>query len=229
MKRLAFVNPALQMAKLNPVKMIRYKARDGLDIEAVLTLPKTRPAQNLPLIVLPHGGPFARDDVSWDWWTQFLAAKGYAVVQPNYRGSSGYGTAFSEKGEGEWGLKMQDDLIDAIGHLAGQGIVDSQARVHRRCVLRRLCGAARRAARCQPLSLRDQLCRGQRPQAPDPLQLPRTVRRQVQGLAAQAGARPVVGVADQLPGEDRDPGAAGARPQGFAGDRRPKPVHSRRS
>ena len=124
MKQLGFVNPALRMAKLNPVSMIRYKARDGLDLEAVLTLPKSRPSQNLPLIVLPHGGPSARDDVSWDWWTQFLAEKGYAVVQPNYRGSSGYGTAFSEKGEGEWGLKMQDDLVDAITHLAQQGVVD---------------------------------------------------------------------------------------------------------
>jgi len=124
MKQLGFVNPAIQMAKLNPVRMVRYKARDGLDIEAVLTLPRTRAAQNLPLIVLPHGGPFARDDMSWDWWTQFLAEKGYAVVQPNYRGSSGYGTAFAEKGEGEWGLKMQDDLIDAISHLAKQGIAD---------------------------------------------------------------------------------------------------------
>lgn len=124
MKQLAFVNPALKMAKLNPVKMIRYKARDGLDIEAVLTLPRSRPAQKLPLIVLPHGGPFARDDVSWDWWTQFLADRGYAVVQPNYRGSSGYGTAFSDRGEGEWGLKMQDDLIDSITHLAGLGIAD---------------------------------------------------------------------------------------------------------
>lgn len=126
MKQLAFVNPALKMAKLNPVRMIRYKARDGLDIEAVLTLPRARAAQKLPLIVLPHGGPFARDDVSWDWWTQFLAEKGYAVVQPNYRGSSGYGTAFTEKGEGEWGLKMQDDLVDAIAHLSRQGIADSK-------------------------------------------------------------------------------------------------------
>ncbi len=124
MKQLGFVNPAVQMAKLNPVRMIRYKARDGLDIEAVLTLPKSRTAQNLPLIVLPHGGPFARDEMAWDWWTQFLAEKGYAVVQPNYRGSSGYGTAFTQRGEGEWGLKMQDDLVDAITHLARQRIAD---------------------------------------------------------------------------------------------------------
>lgn len=123
MKRLAFVNPAIGMSKLHPVSTIEYKARDGLSIQAVLTLPKNRKA-NLPLIVMPHGGPFARDSEGWDWWAQFLADRGYAVVQPNYRGSSGFGTTFAEKGEGEWGLKMQDDLVDAVAHLAKQGIAD---------------------------------------------------------------------------------------------------------
>ena len=80
--------------------------------------------KNLPLIVMPHGGPFARDAESWDWWSQYLAELGYAVVQPNYRGSSGYGTAFAKKGEGEWGLKMQDDLDDAVAWMAKQGIAD---------------------------------------------------------------------------------------------------------
>jgi dipeptidyl aminopeptidase/acylaminoacyl peptidase len=121
--RLAFRNPALKLAKLNPVKTIRYKARDGVEIAAILTLPK-KGGKNLPLIVMPHGGPFARDDESWDWWTQFLAERGYAVVQPNYRGSSGYGTAFTKLGAGQWGLKMQDDLNDAITYLAAQGIAD---------------------------------------------------------------------------------------------------------
>ena len=124
MKRMAYVNSAIKMDKLNPVSMIRYQARDGLPISAVLTLPKSRSAQKLPLIVMPHGGPSARDSLGWDWWPQFLADRGYAVVQPNYRGSSGYGTAFGKRGEGEWGLKMQDDLIDAIAHLAKQGTVD---------------------------------------------------------------------------------------------------------
>ncbi len=122
--RMAYVNSAIKMETLNPVSMIRYKARDGLSIDAVLTLPKSGPKTNLPLIVMPHGGPFARDSLSWDWWTQFLADRGYAVVQPNYRGSSGYGTGFTAKGEGEWGLKMQDDLVDAISHLAKQGTID---------------------------------------------------------------------------------------------------------
>lgn len=125
MKRLGFVNPAIEMAKLNPVRTVTYTARDGLPITAVLTLPRGK-AKNLPLIVLPHGGPSARDYEDWDWWTQFLAERGYAVIQPNYRGSSGLGTVFSEKGEGEWGLKMQDDLVDAIGYLAKQGIADAK-------------------------------------------------------------------------------------------------------
>jgi dipeptidyl aminopeptidase/acylaminoacyl peptidase len=117
-------NDALKGAALSPVSTIDYAARDGLPIEAVLTLPRGRPAKNLPLIVLPHGGPQARDDEEWDWWVQFLAESGYAVVQPNYRGSTGYGTAFERAGEGQWGLKMQDDLNDAVTYLAKQGIAD---------------------------------------------------------------------------------------------------------
>ncbi len=111
---------------LSPVKTIRYKARDGLEIAAVLTLPAGRDAKNLPLILLPHGGPFARDSEQWDWWVQFLAYRGYAVLQPNYRGSSGYGTAFANKGEGQWGLAMQDDLNDAVDWAVQQGIADAK-------------------------------------------------------------------------------------------------------
>jgi dipeptidyl aminopeptidase/acylaminoacyl peptidase len=107
------------------VSTIHYKARDGLDIPAVLTLPKNRPGKNLPLILMPHGGPFARDDESYDWWPQFLASRGYAVLQPNYRGSSGYGQAFTDKGKGQWGLAMQDDLTDAVKWAAAQGIADA--------------------------------------------------------------------------------------------------------
>ncbi|UVO51531.1 S9 family peptidase [Sphingomonas sp. SUN019] len=120
---LAFTNETFRSRRLHPVRTIRYKARDGLEIAAVLTLPKGRKT-GLPLIVLPHGGPFARDTEEWDWWTQFLADRGYAVVQPNYRGSSGYGTPFTAKGEGQWGLAMQDDLNDAVTSLAAQGIAD---------------------------------------------------------------------------------------------------------
>ena len=125
MRRLGLGNSAIGMAKLNPVRSIRYAARDGLSIEAILTLPKGK-STNLPLIVMPHGGPFSRDFAEWDWWAQFLAQKGYAVVQPNYRGSSGYGTDFTDKGKGEWGLKMQDDLNDAVTHLAKIGVADAK-------------------------------------------------------------------------------------------------------
>ena len=124
LQRLAPVNERIGAAKLNPVKTIRYKARDGLEIPAVLTLPRSRPARGLPVVVMPHGGPFARDAEDWDWWSQFLAERGYAVIQPNYRGSSGYGTAFAEKGQGQWGLAMQDDLNDALAHLVKEGVAD---------------------------------------------------------------------------------------------------------
>lgn len=117
-------NAAIGTANLAPVKTIRYNARDGLEIEAVLTLPKGKAATGLPLIVLPHGGPSARDGEEWDWWTQFLADRGYAVIQPNYRGSTGYGDAFYDKGKGQWGLAMQDDVDDARAWAVAQGIAD---------------------------------------------------------------------------------------------------------
>ena len=124
LQRLAHVNSRIGAGKLHPVRTIRYKARDGLEIPAVLTVPAGVEAKGLPVVVMPHGGPFARDSETWDWWSQFLADRGYAVVQPNYRGSSGYGTAFAEKGEGQWGLAMQDDLNDALAFLARESIAD---------------------------------------------------------------------------------------------------------
>lgn len=105
-------------------RMITYKAGDGLEIPAVLTLPKGREAKNLPLVVMPHGGPEAYDSLGFDWWSQALASRGYAVLQPNFRGSSGYGQAFTAAGYGQWGRKMQTDLSDGVKHLSGQGIVD---------------------------------------------------------------------------------------------------------
>ncbi|GAA0327743.1 S9 family peptidase [Sphingomonas oligophenolica] len=126
MRFLAHVSSTLVAAHYAPVKTIHYKARDGLDISAVLTLPRNKSATKLPLIMMPHGGPFARDDESWDWQAQFLADRGYAVLQPNYRGSSGFGTEFGNKGKGQWGLAMQDDLIDAVKWAAAQGIADDK-------------------------------------------------------------------------------------------------------
>ncbi|RZF60974.1 S9 family peptidase [Sphingomonas populi] len=120
------INNQLAGKQLAPVKTITYKARDGLEIHAILTLPAGRMAKDLPLILMPHGGPIARDDESWDWWAQFLANRGYAVLQPNYRGSSGYGTKFTDLGKGQWGLAMQDDLTDAVAWATHEGLADAK-------------------------------------------------------------------------------------------------------
>ena len=103
---------------------ITYKAADGLEIHGYLTLPPFKSPKNLSLIVLPHGGPQVRDYIDFDWQTQVLASRGYAVLQPNYRGSDGYGSDFVAKGHGEWGRKMQTDLSDGVRWLAQQGTVD---------------------------------------------------------------------------------------------------------
>ena len=116
--------PDLPDAWITQKQGIDYKAADGLNIHAYLTLPPGKAAKNLPLVMLPHGGPAARDFIDFDWEAQAFASRGYAVLQPNYRGSTGYGLAFENAGDGEWGRKMQSDLIDGIAHLAKQGIVD---------------------------------------------------------------------------------------------------------
>jgi dipeptidyl aminopeptidase/acylaminoacyl peptidase len=117
----------LRDIKLNPVKMIRYKASDGESIEAVLTLPRHRKEhKNLPVVMITHGGPFGpRDTADFDRWGQAIAELGYVVIQPNFRGSGGYGKEWIRKGRNNgFGLRMQDDLNGAIDHLAQQGIVD---------------------------------------------------------------------------------------------------------
>ena len=124
LNRLAALNRAMDNRRLSKAKYIEYDARDGLEIQAVLTLPNDREARDLPLIVLPHGGPWAHDTLGYDYWSQFLANRGYAVLQPNFRGSTGYGDAFRRKGNGELGLAMQDDLTDGLNHLVAQGIAD---------------------------------------------------------------------------------------------------------
>ena len=109
---------------LPPMKPIRYKSSDGLEIPAYLTLPKGAAAKNLPLVVVPHGGPWARDSWGYNPFAQFLANRGYAVLSPNFRGSTGYGKKFIDAGNNEWGQKMQDDITWGVKHLVAEGIAD---------------------------------------------------------------------------------------------------------
>ena len=122
----AVVNPYpdIDPDQLSPVKPVRYQARDGLTLRGYLTLPRNREAKNLPLILLPHGGPFVRDDWDYDPFVQFFANRGYAVLQPEFRGSTGFGKDFVSKGYGEIGKRMQDDLDDGVDWLVKSGQVD---------------------------------------------------------------------------------------------------------
>ncbi len=113
--------PREHMATMKP---IRYKSSDGLEIPAYLTLPKGVPAKNLPLIVNPHGGPWHRDTWGFSNEVQFLANRGYAVLQMNFRGSTGYGKKFLNASNKQWGDKMQDDITWGVKHLVKQGIAD---------------------------------------------------------------------------------------------------------
>jgi dipeptidyl aminopeptidase/acylaminoacyl peptidase len=106
------------------VRRINYAAADGLQIPGYLTLPAGRAPTHLPLIVLPHGGPASRDTADFGWWPQALAAQGYAVLQPNYRGSELDDRPFLAAGFGQWGRKMQTDLSDGVRYLVREGIVD---------------------------------------------------------------------------------------------------------
>jgi dienelactone hydrolase len=116
--------PELDGAELSTMKPIRYRARDGLEIPGYLTLPAGPRDSPLPAIVYPHGGPWARDVWGWDPVVQFLASRGFAVLQPNFRGSDGYGNEYLTRGYGTWGLEMQDDITDGARWLIDQGIAD---------------------------------------------------------------------------------------------------------
>ncbi len=120
-------NPKLPVEHLAPMKPVRYEARDGLVIPAYLTLPKGIPSKNLPTILVIHGGPWARDYWGYNSLAQFLANRGYAVLQPNFRGSTGYGKNFLNAGNKQWGTgSMQHDITDAVAWLIEQGISDPQ-------------------------------------------------------------------------------------------------------
>jgi len=116
--------PGIDPSTLSSTQWVRYTARDGLQLAGYLTLPKGRDAKMLPLILMPHGGPYERDHWEFDPQVQFLANRGYAVFQPEFRGSTGFGKDLVAKGYGEWGRKMQDDLDDGVDWLARSGQID---------------------------------------------------------------------------------------------------------
>ena len=120
------IRDKVNRASLAEMKPIKYKSSDGLEIPGYLTLPKGVPAKNLPLVVFPHGGPWARDNWGYNPFHQYLANRGYAVLSMNFRGSTGYGKKFLNAGNGEWGQKMQDDITWGVKHLVSEGVADAK-------------------------------------------------------------------------------------------------------
>lgn len=118
------VREKLDRSALAPMKPVRYKSSDGLEIPAYLTLPKGSSGKNLPTVLFIHGGPWGRDYWTYHSYAQFLANRGYAVLQPNFRASTGYGKKFLNAGNNEWGQKMQDDITWGKKYLVEQGIAD---------------------------------------------------------------------------------------------------------
>ncbi|HMF91338.1 MAG TPA: alpha/beta fold hydrolase [Candidatus Angelobacter sp.] len=118
------IREKLPREALAQMKAVRYKSSDGLEIPAYLTLPKGVPAKNLPALMIPHGGPWARDVWGYNPLAQFFANRGYAVLQPNFRASVGYGKKFLDAGNHEWGRKMQDDVTWGAKYLVAEGIAD---------------------------------------------------------------------------------------------------------
>ena len=124
MGELADVRPPLKGKVLSPVKSVRYMSRDGVSIPAYVTIPPGSSGKGMPAVVLPHGGPSSRDEWGFDWLAQFIAARGYVVIQPNYRGSSGYGDDFeNENGFRNWRTAIAD-VTDAARYLVKEGIAD---------------------------------------------------------------------------------------------------------
>lgn len=118
--------PGITPDMIGETRWVQYEARDGMTIYAYLTLPPGRSnASGLPLVVMPHGGPEARDTYGFDMWADFLAFRGYAVLRPQFRGSTGMGRRYVEAGYRRWGREMQDDLSDGVLHLAETGVIDA--------------------------------------------------------------------------------------------------------
>ena len=124
LSKLAEINPKIAEKDMAVMQPVVYQSRDGLNIHAYLTLPSGRTAKGLPCVINPHGGPWARDEWGYNPEVQFLANRGYCVLQMNFRGSIGYGRQFWQASFGQWGLKMQDDITDGVQWLVAQGIAD---------------------------------------------------------------------------------------------------------
>ncbi|GLX81631.1 alpha/beta hydrolase family protein [Thalassotalea eurytherma] len=122
LNKLGDVSPQIKPEMLSKVKYITYPTRDGLKQKAYVTIPAGKPPY--PTVVMPHGGPWARDVNIYDPWTQLLASQGYMVIQPQFRGSDGYGMKHWKDGDKEWGLKMQNDMDDSALYLVDKGLAD---------------------------------------------------------------------------------------------------------
>jgi dipeptidyl aminopeptidase/acylaminoacyl peptidase len=120
------IREGIARSALSSTTVVRYPSSDGLEIPAYLTLPKGLPPKQLPVLVFPHGGPWARDVWGYQPYWQFFANRGYAVLAPNFRGSTGYGKKFINAGNREWGQKMQDDITWGVKYLVAQGIADGK-------------------------------------------------------------------------------------------------------
>lgn len=123
---IAYERFGIEPKHVGKISTFEYTASDGLEMDGILTLPPGKEGKNLPVVMLPHGGPGAADTPTFDWWAQAFASRGYAVFQPNFRGSTNRTTAFKRAGYGEWGGKMQSDKSDGLKALADAGIVDPE-------------------------------------------------------------------------------------------------------
>ena len=124
LEKLTDISPWINEEEMCEIKPITYTSRDGMTIHGYLTLPKGIEPKNLPVVVNPHGGPWHRDEWGYNPESQFLANRGYAVLQMNFRGSVGYGRKFWEASFKQWGRAMQDDVTDGVNWLISQGIAD---------------------------------------------------------------------------------------------------------
>jgi dipeptidyl aminopeptidase/acylaminoacyl peptidase len=118
--------PNIKSEDINPIGKVTFTARDNLKIPTLITIPrdKTAAMKDLPAVIYPHGGPQSHDTIGFDYIAQALASQGYLVIQPQFRGSDGFGWQHIKAGHGEWGKKMQDDLTDAVNFFAGKGYIN---------------------------------------------------------------------------------------------------------